>query len=265
FSSYWNIAEHADFPEIFQLKRKPRGKVHYQNKVAKVADLTAAHTRTSLCLGHLPIVFGGDHSVAIGSCRGALEFALSQSQKLGLLWIDAHHDAHTHVTTRSHHANGMPLAVNLGFGPRVFLSKRQAFLPEQVLHIGAGETDCEPEERTLLEGLGVPMISAKEFRQLNLVVPWTALMSFLDRVDLVWVSFDLDVANYAFAPGVHLRSTKGLARSVLLWIAGHVAISGKLYGADIMEYKPSAEEYDEDGVGKTMRLASDFLLRLLGR
>ncbi|MEK7118373.1 MAG: arginase family protein, partial [Patescibacteria group bacterium] len=120
-------------------------------------------------------------------------------------------------------------------------------------------------ERALLETLGVPMISAKDFHQLNLVTPWTALTSFLNRVDRVWVSFDLDAADRKFAPGVHLQSDGGLSRSILLWLAGHVAISGKLLGADIMEYKPSAEEFDEEGRGKTATLAADFLLRLLGR
>lgn len=277
-ATYRNLRDKAASPLLFDLSRKPRGKVHYQKKVAGVADLTEDNVFTSLCRGDIPGVLGGDHSISIGSVRAALEFALSLGKTVGLLWIDAHYDAHTHLTTHSGNANGMPLATLLGHGPRAFrktrwvprgngLRRSQAlrFFPTHVLHLGAGETNCEPEERVLLETLGVPTISAKEFHQCNLVVPWTALMSFLDRVDLVWVSLDLDVAHRVFAPGVHLQSEGGLSRATLLWLAGYVAISKKLLGVDIMEYKPSVEEYNEDGTGKTTNLATDFLLRLLGR
>lgn len=279
---YGNLRDKAASPllfdSLFDLSRRPRGKVRYQKKVAVIANVTEDNVFTSLCRGDIPCVLGGDHSISIGSGRAALEFALSLGKTVGLLWIDAHYDAHTHLSTRSGNANGMPLATLLGYGPPLFrkmrwiprgkrLRRSQAlqFCPAHVLHLGAGETNCEPEERVLLETLDVPMISAKEFHRLNLVVPWTALMSFLKRVDLVYVSLDLDVAHRVFAPGVHLQSEGGFFRATLLWIAGHVAISEKLLGVDIMEYKPSAEEYNEDGAGKTASLATDFLLRLLGR
>lgn len=263
YAFYWNVREHADAPHIFTLRGKPRGKVRFQKKVAQVADLIAAHTKTSLILGHTPAVIGGDHSVTIGSGRAALEFAVAQRKTIGLLWIDAHLDAHTHKTSHSHNANGMPLAVLLGYGLPSFRPLRQAFLPKHVLHFGRGETYCEREEEVLLKTLGVSMFSAKEFRQLDIAAPWRALVSLLARVDLVWVSFDLDAVDRKYAPGVHLRSNGGLSRTVLLWLAGHIAQSGKLCGVDIMEYKPSMEEYNEHGAGKTVVLASEFLSRLL--
>lgn len=264
FARYRDLGEHACFPKTVQSLRTPRGKVYCQKEVAQAADITAPYTHASLARGCMPFVLGGDHSIAIGSGRGALEFANAQGKKLGLLWIDAHYDAHTHKTTHSHNANGMPLATLLGYGPRVFRPINQAFLPKHVLHLGAGETDCEPEERALLEMLGVTTISARQFHKEQLVLAWKALSSFLERVDLIWVSFDLDAADRSLTPAVHLRSDGGLTRPELLWIAGHVANSGKLCGADVVEYKPGAEEYDDEGVGTTARFAGDFLLRLLG-
>ena len=260
-----DLGEQTGFPGTAALHRRSRGKVHRKREVVQVANMTAQAVRESLNWDAFVAVLGGDHSIAMGSCRGALEFARSRGKTLGLLWIDAHYDVHTHLSTLSHNANGMPLATLLGYGPPCFRPGRQAFLPEHVLHLGAGEKDCEPPERALLEQLGVRMIPAKDFRQLNVAVPWRALVQLLARVDLVWVSFDLDAVNRVHAPGVHLRSENGLTKMTLLWIAGHVAQSRKLCGVDIMEHKPSAEEYDGDGRGKTAMLASEFLLTLLGK
>lgn len=260
-----DLADRTGFPKVEALHRPSRGKVKRKREVVAVANLTATVVGESLERDGFPTVLGGDHSIAMGSGRAALEFACKHRKRIGLLWIDAHYDAHTDKTTPSHNANGMPLATLLGYGARAFRPQKIAFLPAHVLHVGAGERDCEPEEKALLQELGVALVHASEFRRHNWALPWHALTAFLARVDLVWVSFDLDAVNRIYAPGVHLQSEHGLHKLTLLWLAQHVARSGKLLGLDIMEHKPGAEEYDEAGVGKTAMLASEFLLALLGK
>jgi len=138
------------------------------------------------------------------------------------------------------------------------------FLPENVLHLGAGTTDCEREEKVFLDTLGVRTFSAKELNR-NCFPAWTALKELSAKVSALSVSFDLDAIDKVSAPAVHLRSNGGLTRTGSLWLCGEIAKSGKLRTIDLVEYKPSAEEFDEDGVGRTIRLARDLLLRLLGR
>ena len=261
-AAYDNIEEHADTLDLFNAKGKPRGKVRYQKKVAQIAALTSRCVLTSLCRGNIPVVLGGDHSVAIGSGRAALQFSGIKGKKIGLLWIDAHYEAHPHETPHSHPANGLPLATLLGFGPKVFRPAQDAFAPENVLHLGACTADCEPEERRLLRKLKVSMFPAKKLMR-NPMPGWIAALDLFKRVDLVWVSFDLDAMNQADAPAVHLRNKVGLNRAFLLWLVTHIAIGKKLCGVDIVEYKPGNEEYDENGIGKTAILASEFLLLLL--
>ena len=260
---YENVGENTVFHEIRKLPLRSRGKVHRKKHVAMVADLTASRTGALLSEGRIPLVLGGDHSVAMGSARGALEFARREGKKIGLIWIDAHYDAHTEKTTQSGNANGMPLASLLGFGPHAFRHPRHAFRPEEVVHLGAGATDCEPEEKALLDTLGVELFSAEALRR-DPIPAWIAILALVDRVDLVWVSLDLDAVDHAFAPGVHLPSDGGLDRTLLLWLAGHmgVGMSGKLCGVDIMEYKPASDEFDSKGRGKTAILATDFLREL---
>jgi len=272
-----NIRNSASAPKLFETMGKPRGEVRYQKKIAGIACLTADRVFTSLCRGDLPVVLGGDHSIAIGSQRAACDPDVLKGRTVGLIWIDAHYDAHTEKTTQSHNANGMPLATILGHGPRAFRPSRwepngqklrrascQAFRPEHVLHLGAGEADCEPEEKALLTSLGVNMFSASELQQ-NLMPAFRALEQLFQMVDLVSVSFDLDAVDKRLAPAVHLPSHGGLTAVELFWISGLVAISKKLWCVDIVEYKRANEKYGEDGIGKTARLAGDVLLRLLGK
>lgn len=277
FAQYWNIRDHAHSPYLFMQRGKKCGNVYYQKKIAKIADMTAGHVSASLAVGHLPVVLGGDHSVAIGSGRAACDPDFLHKKTVGMIWIDAHYDAHTEKTSHSHNANGMPLATLLGHGLELFRPSRikhdgvgkytvpcPTFLPQNVLHLGAGTVDCEPEEMELLDRLGVKTFSAKELIQ-DCTPAWLALRDLLRRVDTVFVSFDLDAVDHAFAPAVHLQSRGGITRTLLLLIAEEIALSGKLRSVDIMEYKPSAEEFDGNGNGRTLCLAGDFLLRLLGQ
>lgn len=263
FPVFEDVANQRDFPDIEKLSRRSRAKVRRKQAVAKVADVVARRTPEVLSGGRLTCVLGGDHSVVIGSGRAALEFARNSEKKLGLIWIDAHYDAHTQETTRSHNANGMPLATLLGYGPPMFRPTGLSFSPEQVVHLGAGTTYCEPEEKALLDRIGVRNFSMKELHR-DPMPAWIAALALVDRSDLVWVSFDLDAVDRAFAPAVHLQSDGGFDRNLLLWFAEYLQVSRKLLGVDVVEYKPSNEEYDEKGEGKTARLAADFLLTLIG-
>lgn len=276
-AQYWNVRAHAHSPYLFTQRGKKCGKVYYKKKIAKIAELTARHVSASLAVGHLPVVLGGDHSVAIGSGRAACDRDLLHGKTVGLIWVDAHYDAHTDATSHSHNANGMPLATLLGHGLELFRPPRikhdgvgvytvpcSTFLPENVLHLGAGTVDCEPEEKALLDRLGVKTFSASELIH-DCVPAWTALHDLFRKVDTLAVSFDLDAIDRAFAPAVHLQSCGGITRTLLLLIAEEIALSGKLRSVDIMEYKPSAEEFNQHGEGRTLSLAGDFLLRLLGK
>jgi arginase family enzyme len=172
FAQYWNIRDHAHSPYLFMQRGKKCGNVYYQKKIAKIADMTAGHVSASLAVGHLPVVLGGDHSVAIGSGRAACDPDFLHKKTVGMIWIDAHYDAPTEKTSHSHNANGMPLATLLGHGLELFRPSRikhdgvgkytvpcPTFLPQNVLHLGAGTVDCEPRME-LLDDWG-----SKRFRE----------------------------------------------------------------------------------------------------
>lgn len=262
--SYKDLSKISDCPYLFTSSLPPHGKVQYAKEVAYVAESLCARTFASLRVGHTPVILGGDHSIAIGSIGAALAPGLLQGKRLGLVWIDAHYDAHTAATTPSGHANGMPLATLLGRGSRVLRHPigNRKIRPEHVLHIGAGKADCEPEEIALFTKLKIPFFDQERLRREGWMPIDQALSSLARFVDYIWVSFDLDALNRMWAPGVAFPNKAGLDRNRVLWLADRLAMTRKIIGVDIVEHTSAQEEYDS-GRPRTATFASMFASRLL--
>lgn len=280
-SRYHDLRVLGEIKEAFDTTRIARGQVHFEHEVAQVARLVSVHTFTSLRRGHLPVVIGGDHSISIGSVGAALHPEFLCGRTLGLVWIDAHLDAHTHLTTHSSRAHGLPLATLLGYGPRRFLECVHAITPGarigrhsrvctalsplNVMHIGCGEDHCELEEYAFFEKHHIPQFSRKYLQEEGWSTLFTSLQEISHRVDYLWVSLDLDSLDHSIAPGVYYPNPHGLLREEILALAAVLSDSRKVCGIDIMEYNPQFEKLDESGRAITARTATEFLLRLLGK
>ncbi|MDQ3820160.1 MAG: arginase family protein, partial [Acidobacteriota bacterium] len=92
------------------------GKANYLREVSAACEELAAEVRNIMAGGELPLLLGGDHSIAIGSIAGVSSYLGERNQNLGLIWFDAHADMNTPETTPSGNLHGMPLAALLGFG-----------------------------------------------------------------------------------------------------------------------------------------------------
>lgn len=262
---YQDLMKTSGSGDLFHSPDPPCGKVQYVEEVAYVVNTLAARTFASLRVGHTPLILGGDHSIAMGSIGAALHPDIFPGKRLGLVWIDAHYDAHTAATTSSGHANGMPLATLLGRGAH---SLRRAIgnrkiKPEHILHIGAGKADCEPEEIALFEKLQVPCFNQERLRRDGWMPAYQALLALSRSVDHLWVSFDLDAVNERFAPGVAFPNKAGLERNGVLWFAERLTMTGKVIGADIVEHTPVSEAYDMNRRPKTATLAADFARQIM--
>src|SRR5580700_2519044 len=88
----------------------------YLNEIAETCRGLAEMTERSLSEGFVPLVLGGDHSIAVGSCSGVSDFFRKQDKKIGYLWLDAHGDMNTPDTSPSGNVHGMPLAALIGYG-----------------------------------------------------------------------------------------------------------------------------------------------------
>ncbi|ABA58184.1 arginase [Nitrosococcus oceani] len=202
------------------------------------------------------IVLGGDHSCAIGTWSGAVS-RRRIAGPVGLIWIDAHMDAHLPETSPSGALHGMPLACLLGWGdPRLTAigSPEPKFLPENVVLIGV--RSFEPEEHRLLQRLGVKVFFMDEVRRRGLSeVFYEALGRIRDRTTGFGISLDLDAIDPKEAPAVGSPVPGGLAKEELLPLLRQLYGDPRLIGLEIAEYNPALDEKQ-----LTARLISELLL-----
>ncbi len=194
--------------------------------------------------GHFPVVIGGDHSVAVGTWNGVGCFLAQQSQKpLGLLWIDAHMDAHTVETTPSGAWHGMPLAGLLGYGiHELSQAKREMPIlkPENLCLIGV--RSFEEGEQKLLEKLGVRIYFIDEVKTRGFQ---TVLEEAIERVSQntvgYGVSLDIDVVDPLVAPGTGSTEPGGIQGEELLKGLERIAQDSHLKAFELVEFNPSLD------------------------
>lgn len=233
-------------------------KLKYIDCIIPMGRRISGAVSTSVQGGRFPLVLGGDHSLSVGSVRGA-----ARQRKIGLLWVDAHADFNTHLTTPSGNIHGMPLAALCGMGdPRlVQLWDEPAPVvdPKRVAVIGA--RDLDPGEKVNLQDAGVMVQSMEQLDRHGLVpIMEKALERITRDVDGIYLSFDMDSLDPRHAPGVGTPVPAGLTQREAYLICEMVAETGKLVGMDMVEVNPILDTQNQ-----TAHLAMDLILTALGK
>jgi arginase len=212
--------------------------------MARLNPRLAQAVRGASLAGHRPLVIGGDHSCAVGTWSG-VHGALPAGHELGLLWIDAHLDSHTPQTSHTGLIYGMPLAVLLGHGDRAFtecLNAGPKVLPRHVCVFGA--RSYEPEERALLDRLGVRVIGMTEIAQRGVA---NALREALDIVRSAsggfGITIDMDALDPRDAPGVGTPAPGGLRAAELIAELATVNGADDLRALEICEYNAARDRH----------------------
>ena len=230
----------------------------YIDCIVPMSRRVAGAVATSVQGGNLPLVLGGDHSLSLGSIRGA-----AKHKKIGVLWVDAHADFNTHETTPSGNIHGMPLAALCGLGAPELVQLWDETVPvvdpQNVVVIGARDID-EGEKRNLSQA-GVMVMSIEQVDRLGLVASMEKAIERISRnVDGIYLSFDMDVMDPRHAPGVGTPVTGGLTYREAHLICELVAESGKLIGMDVVEVNSILDVQNQ-----TALLAVEFILSALGK
>ena len=211
----------------------------------------ARHVAQAVADDRLPIVLGGDHSCAIGTWKGAVR----ARGAIGLLWIDAHLDAHVPETSPTGQLHGMPLAVLLGHGNRslVDIADGARLLPQHVCVIGV--RSYEDEEATFLERLGVRVFPMAEVATRGFdAVMQEALAIVGNGTAGFGVTLDLDALDPRDAPGVGTPVLGGLNANDVAGALARLHAHPSLVAVEIVEYNP---ERDRQGA------TADLVVRLL--
>ncbi len=211
--------------------------------------------------GALPIVLGGDHSLAAGSVGASADFAAAQQRTIGLIWVDAHGDMNTPATTGSGNVHGMPLAALLGPQPSE-LARIGGFAPkvrpEHTVLVGVRNLD--DREKALVRASQVHVFTMKEIDRLGMAnVAEQAVQIAGEGTAGIHVSFDVDACDPAIAPGVGTPVKGGLNYREAHLAMEIVADSGRLTSLDLVEVNPTL-----DVRNATAQLATELALSALG-
>jgi arginase len=233
----------------------------YIRDIGRVCARLYQSALASHVAGALPLVLGGDHSLAAGSVAATAEMARREGQPLGLLWIDAHGDINTPASTTSGNVHGMPLAALLGPEPAE-LSSIGGFspkvLPDHTVLIGVRNLD--EAEKALVRKSRAHVFTMKDIDRVGIAaVAEQALRLAGDGTSGIHVSFDLDVCDPAIAPGVGTPVKGGLNYREAHMVMEMIADSSLLRGLDIVEVNPTLDIQNNTAV-----LGTELVLSALG-
>jgi len=220
--------DHGDLsrPEVFDLVARHNG---------ALADAVAK----AMAARSLPVVIGGDHAIAMGTWGGVAR--AMRRAPFGLIWMDAHLDAHTIATTPSMNAHGMSAAVLLGHGTPEFLAVGRAVIrPEHLCYIGV--RSYEVAEWALLRRLGVRIFYMEEVRERGLAAVIADALAIVTRGTCGFgLTIDLDGFDPADVPGVGLPVANGLRGTETSAVLRGIARDPRMRALEIVEYAPALD------------------------
>jgi arginase len=219
---------------------------------ARVADLVAGARE----LGRLPLVLGGDHSIAVGTLGGLARVAGPG----GVLWIDAHGDLNRPETSPSGNVHGMALAAAMGLGGPLFENAGwpvPSVDPRRVALVGVRSLD--ESERALLGELNARVYTMSDIDRHGIEQPVREALEHIRGPCFVHVSFDMDAVDPDVAPGVGTPVRGGLSYREAHLAMELVAESGLLDSLELVEVNPILDRENE-----TAKLAVELVASALG-
>jgi arginase len=245
------VVDHGDLvAPIPETKSSGDPRKKYIREIARVCEKLYRTSLGALEKGALPLVLGGDHSLAAGSVAATSDFIRREGKPLGLIWVDAHGDMNTPASSSSGNVHGMPLASLLGPEPAE-LSRIGGFspkvLPEHTVLIGIRNLD--EREKEIVRDSKVHVFTMKDIDREGIAsVVERALALAGSDTGGIHVSFDMDVCDPAIAPGVGTPVKGGLDYREAHMVMEMIADSGLLRALDLVEVNPILDDRNATAV-----------------
>lgn len=237
-------------------------KLKYLSEITAACEQLALDVQNILSSGELPIILGGDHSIAIGSIAGVASYCRKRSETFGLIWFDAHADMNTPETTPSGNIHGMPLSALLGYGAPE-LTQIAGFGPKLdpklCAHVGA--RDIDRGERELISKLGIRFFTMREIDERGMSACMDEAIAIASRGSSRYaVTFDIDALDPGDAPG-----SGTLVRGGLTYRESHLALekiaeAGGMLSLEVVEINTAL-----DVNNRTAELGVELILSALGK
>lgn len=238
----------------------PNPAVHSLSETIGWTQVLAKRTAEALKLGHFPILLGGDHSLALGSVAGAATHAQAVGRPLFVLWLDAHSDIHTPLTTQSGNLHGTPVAYIAGHSGFDAFPPFPAPVPEDRICL-YGIRSVDPAEHAALLKTDMIICDMRVLDERGIIAP---LREFIDRVraadGMLHVSLDVDFLDPSIAPAVGTTVPGGTTFREAHLVMELLHESGLVTSLDLVELNPFLDDR-----GRTAKLMVELVGSLMGR
>jgi arginase len=234
----------------------------YLNEIAETCRGVAEIVQRSIGEGFLPLVLGGDHSIAAGSVSGVSNHFRKNNQRVGYMWLDAHGDMNTPETSPSGNVHGMPLAAIIGYGaPELvdLLEFKPKIEPRNVALVGI--RDLDSRERRLVKESGVHVFTMRDIDERGMrEVMSEALRVVTDDTSGTAVSLDMDFVDPTDAPGVGTPVRGGVTYREAHLAMEMIADSDAMVSLEVVEINPVIDEHNT-----TALLGVELVLSAMGK
>ncbi len=240
----------------------PGDKLKHLREISATCEELAQKSEEVLNAGELPLILGGDHSIAIGSISGLASYCRKREEKPGLIWFDAHADMNTPETSPSGNIHGMPLAVLLGYGARQ-LTNIANFAPklDPALCVHIGARDIDRDERELVRKLGIRFMTMREIDERGMSACIDEAIEIASRASGGYaVTFDVDALDPGDAPGSGTLVRGGLTYREAHLAMEKIAEAGGIRSLEVVEINTAL-----DVNNKTAELGVELILSALGK
>ncbi len=239
----------------------PAGGLRHLDEV--VAWNRAVHDAVDAAMqdGHMPLMMGGDHCLAIGSISAVARHVRQRGQKLRVLWLDAHTDVNTDLTSPSGNIHGMPVSCLLGRGPAALTGwsgEPAALTRDAIRFIGIRSVDAA--EKQAIREIGLTVFDMRHIDEHGMRDTMAAALRDIDDDTHLHVSFDLDCLDPADAPGVGTAVRGGPTYREMQLCMEMIADARRLGSLDVVELNPAL-----DLRNRTAEVAVELIESMLGK
>ena len=234
----------------------------YMQEIAETCGDVAAAAEKSLSEGFLPLVLGGDHSIAAGVAAGVANYFRKDKKQIGYLWLDAHGDMNTPESSPSGNVHGMPLAAIMGYGaPELvdLLGFKPKAEPGNIVIVGARDLDAQ--ERKIVKRSGIHVFTMRDIDERGMrEVMSDALKYAMDDTAGIAVSLDMDFVDPSDAPGVGTPVRGGVTYREAHLAMEMIADTESMVSLEVVEINPILDEHN-----RTALLGVELVLSGLGQ
>lgn len=237
-------------------------RARYLDEISQACKGLADAVKKALDEDFVPLVLGGDHSIAVGTAAGAAAHFQKQAKRIGMIWLDAHGDMNTPESSPSGNVHGMPLASIMGYGPPELTELagiKPMIEPHSVVLVGI--RDLDSKERRLVKDSGVHIFTMREIDERGMREVMTEALRFAsDDTAGIAVSLDMDFVDPTDAPGVGTPVRGGVTYREAHLALEMIADSKSMVSFEVVEVNPVIDLHNT-----TAALGIELILSGLGK